>query len=231
VRVLAVAHRAGNDLGALRAAVELGADVLEADVHSHRGHLEVRHHKSMGPLPWRWDRKARPGSVPLLRDSWELRPAADFPLRLSGVLAAARPGTTLMLDLKGVGGVGPAVLRHLHERAPDTPLMVCARWWPSVDAFRGQPWVLPVLSVRGRTELAMLRRRLSRGRLPHGVSVHRSLLDVDVVRGLRERVGLVMTWPVNDEPALEQVLSVGVTGVITDDTQVLRDVVGLRTPD
>jgi glycerophosphoryl diester phosphodiesterase len=231
VRVLAVAHRAGNDLDALRAAVELGADVLEADVHSHRGRLEVRHHKSLGPLPWRWDRRARPGSVPLLRDSWELRPAGDFPLRLSGVLAAARPGTTLMLDLKGVGGVGPAVLRHLHQQAPDTPLMICARWWPSVDAFTDWPEVRPVLSARGRIELARLGRRLARGPVPYGVSVHRSLLDAEVVQALRQRVDLVMTWPVNDERALEQVLSLGVTGVITDDAQVLSDVVGLRTPD
>jgi glycerophosphoryl diester phosphodiesterase len=231
VKVLAVAHRAGNDLHALRAAVEQGADVLEADVHSHRGRLEVRHHKSLGPLPWRWDRRARPGSVPLLRDTWELRPAAHFPLRLSAVLAAARPGTTLMLDLKGVGGVGPAVLRQLHEQAPDTPLMVCARWWPSVDAFRDQPEVRPVLSARGRTELARLRRRLARGPLPYGVSVHRSLLDVEVVRALHQRVDLVMTWPVNDLPALEQVLSLGVTGVITDEAQVLREVVGLRSRD
>jgi glycerophosphoryl diester phosphodiesterase len=231
VRVLAVAHRAGNDLAALRAAVELGADVLEADVHSHRGRLEVRHHKSLGPLPWRWDRRARPGSVPLLRDSWELRPAADFPLRLAGVLAAARPGTTLMLDLKGVGGVGPAVLRQLHLEAPDTPLMVCARWWPSVDAFADQPEVQTVLSARGRIELARLGRRLARGPVPHGVSVHRSLLDAELVQALRQRVDLVLTWPVNDERALEQVLSLGVTGVITDDAQVLSDVVGLRTPD
>jgi hypothetical protein len=51
-----------------------------------------------------------------------------------------------------------------------------------------------------------------------------------VVRALRERVPMVMTWPVNDEQSLESVLSVGVTGVITDDARVLRAVVGLRTP-
>jgi glycerophosphoryl diester phosphodiesterase len=231
VRVHAVAHRAGNDLGALRRALAHGADVLEADVHSHRGRLEVRHHKALGPLPWRWDRRSRPGSVPLLRDAWDLQPASAFPLRLAEVLAAARPDATLMLDLKGVGGVGPAVLRMVHEQVPDAPLLVCARWWPSVDAFRDRPWARPVLSARGRVELARLQRRLARGPVPYGVSVHRSLLDADVVRQLRTRVDLVMTWPVNDEQALEQVLSAGVTGVITDDAEVLRAVVGLRTPD
>ena len=56
------------------------------------------------------------------------------------------------------------------------------------------------------------------------------VVEGDVVRALRERVHVVMTWPVNDEQSLESVLSVGVTGVITDDARVLRAVVGLRTP-
>ena len=40
--LLAVAHRAGNDLAALRTAVELGVDVLEADVHA-RGAPHLAH--------------------------------------------------------------------------------------------------------------------------------------------------------------------------------------------
>lgn len=229
MRVLAVAHRAGNDLDAMRAAVENGADVVEGDVHAHRRGLELRHHKALGPLPWVWDRHGGPGRLPLVGDTWDLQPASAFPLRLAALLEAARPGATLMLDLKGAGGVGPAVLRMLHQQVPDAPLLVCARWWPSVDAFRGVRWARPVLSARGRSELVRLRRRLDRGPAPYGVSVHRSLLASPVVRALRERVQVVMTWPVNDEQSLESALSVGVTGVITDDARVLRAVVGLRT--
>lgn len=229
-RVLAVAHRAGNDLASLREALALGADVVEADVHSHRGQLEVRHHKAMGPLPWRWDRSAGPGLVPLLRDSWQVRPASALPLRLPELLAAARSGATLMLDLKGVGRIGPAVVRLLHDPVPETPLLVCARWWPSVDAFADAPWARPVLSARGSTELARLRRRLRRGPVPYGVSVHRSLLAPEVVRELRARVRLVMTWPVDDDVALQEVLDLGVNGVITNDARVLEAVVGLRAP-
>ena len=228
--MLAVAHRAGNDLDALRDALAGDADVVEADVHSHRGRLEVRHHKAMGPLPWRWDRRAGNGRVPLLRDSWEVQPAAAFPLRLPELLDAARAGATLMLYLKDVGGVGPAVVQLLHERAPEAPLLVCARWWPSVDAFAGAPWARPVLSARGSIELARLRRRLRRRPVPFGASVHRSLLAPQVVRELRARVPLVMTWPVDDASALEDVLARGVNGVITDDGDVLDAVVGLRAP-
>ena len=214
--VLAVAHRAGNSLDALHAAVELGADVLEADVHSHRGRLEVRHLKSMGPVPFLWDR-------------WELVPASVRQLQLAELLDAVGPlGSTLMIDLKGVGGVGAAVAQALHERAPEVAVLLCSRWWPSVDAFDGASWARPVLSARNAAELRRLRRRVAR-RPPYGVSVHRSLLDATVVAELRERVPLVMTWPVNAERALDEVLRMGVTGVISDEAEILRTVVALRT--
>jgi len=73
-----------------------------------------------------------------------------------------------------------------------------------------------------------LRRRLRRGPVPYGVSVHRSLLAPEVVRELRARVRLVMSWPVNDGDALAQLLERGVNGVITDSGDVLDAVVGLR---
>ena len=53
---LAIAHRAGNSLEGLRTANALGADVIECDVHEHRGRIEVRHLKTAGPLPFLWDR-------------------------------------------------------------------------------------------------------------------------------------------------------------------------------
>jgi glycerophosphoryl diester phosphodiesterase len=230
VTVLAVAHRAGNSLAALEAAVELGADVLEADVHAHRGRLEVRHHKALGPLPWLWDRHDA-GRMPLLQDRWELVRWSASQLQLAELLDAARAGATLMLDLKGVGAVGPAVVRAVHERVPDTPFLVCARWWPSVDAVATASWARPVLSARGRTELARLRRRVLAGpaaRRPYGVSLHRSLLTPALVDALRDRVPLVMTWPVNDDAALDDVLRLGVNGVISDEADVLRAVVARR---
>ena len=221
--VLAVAHRAGNSLPALRAAVEDGAHLLEADVHAHRGRLEVRHLKSLGPLPYLWDRSGT-GPLPSPRDRWEL--VRHTPqLQLAELLDAVRAGGSLMLDLKGVGGVGPAVVRLLHEQVPQAPVVVCGRWWPSVDAFADREWARPVLSARGRAELARLLRRVRRGPAPYGVSVHRSLLDRSVVDLLRSRVDVVMTWPVNDAQALQEVLDVGVNGVITDERDVLRAVV------
>ena len=225
--VLAVAHRAGNSLDALATAVEARADVLELDVHAHRGRLEVRHRKALGPLPYLWDRTSY-GRVPLLGDTWELLPADPQQLLLDEVLdAAAGSGAALMLDLKGVGQVGRAVASAVHARRPELPVLVCSRWWPSVTPFFGVDWARPVLSARGRAELVRLQRRLRRGPAPYGVSVHRSLLDLPTVAALRERVEVVMTWPVNDPAALAQVLDAGVNGVITDDADVLAEVVPL----
>ena len=54
--LLAVAHRSGNTVAGLREALDAGVDLVEADVHAYRGRLEVRHHRSMGGLPFLWDR-------------------------------------------------------------------------------------------------------------------------------------------------------------------------------
>ena len=208
--MLAVAHRAGNDLAVLREAALLGADVIEADVHLHRGRLEVRHLKSMGPLPWLWDR-------------WELRPLATDQLLLDALLEALPNRQTIMLDLKGVGRVGPETLRHLHERSVQHPLMVCARWWPSALAFRDAPWAKVLLSARGRAEIARLRRRLRAGHPPYGVSVHLSMLTPALVREIQGAGSVVLTWPVDDRQALERARHLGVDGAITKDLAIIEE--------
>ncbi len=211
--VLAVAHRAGNALDAYAAAVALGVDVVECDVHASRGRLELRHSKTLGPLPWLWDRQP-----------WQLTSRRLPPLHLEDLLD--QPGPTLMLDLKGAGGVGPRTARAL--QAQPRPVLVCGRWWPAVEAFAGLDGVRTVLSARNRSELLRLRRRLRRRSAPYGVSLHGSLLSAPVVAELRERVELVLTWGVDDLDRLARVTALGVNGVISDSAEVLRAVTGQR---
>jgi glycerophosphoryl diester phosphodiesterase len=217
--LLAVAHRAGNSLAGLHGAVRLGADVIEADVHHYRGRLEVRHLKTMGPLPWLWDR-------------WELRSGSAPRLGLGELLTAADRGITFMLDLKGrhVTG-GDAVVRALHEYAPGRPVLVCSRYWPALTPFRQLPWVRTVRSARTRAELSVLLRRLDRTADPgHGASVHRSLLTPALMARLHERLDVVMTWPVDDLATLEAVAPLrrtGTLGVISNQDTVLRHVLAL----
>ena len=214
--VLAIAHRAGNSLAGLHGAAELGVDVIECDVHEFRGRLEVRHLKTAGPLPFLWDR-------------WELASASAPRLGLRELLDADRHGTTFMLDLKTRNvDAARSVARLLHELGSDRPVLVCGRYWPSVDVLAGLPFVRPVLSARNRLELGRLRQRLVNGAPAHGASVHRSLLDAALVEDLLRHVAVVMTWPVNDRATLDAVLALGVNGVISDDHDVLAALVTLR---
>lgn len=212
---LAIAHRAGNSLAGLHAANTLGADVIECDVHEHRGQLEVRHLKTAGPLPFLWDR-------------WELASASAPRLGLLELLEADRHATLFMLDLKGRRtSAARAVADLLHESGRDRPVMVCGRHWPSVDVLADLPFVLPVLSARNRLELSQLRERVRRSRV-HGVSVHRSLLTSEIVAELRTSVELVMTWPINDLDLLQSTLAIGANGVISDEPTVLRALLSSR---
>lgn len=216
--VLAIAHRAGNSLAGLHEANRLGVDVIECDVHAYRGRLEVRHLKTAGPLPFLWDR-------------WELASASAPRLGLAELLAAGERGATFMLDLKGRReGVGRQVGDLLHRSASAEPILVCGRFWPSVDHVATRlPHALPVLSARTRAELVALSRRCAEpARRPYGVSLHASLLGSDAAARLRSQVELVSTWPVNDDSTLERVLDLGANGIVSDEPGVLGDVLRLR---
>ncbi len=166
---LAIAHRAGNSLAGLHAANVLGADVIECDVHEHRGRLEVRHLKTAGPLPFLWDR-------------WELASASAPRLGLAELLDADEHGTTFMLDIKGRrSSAARSVARLLHQRGHHRPVLVCGRWWPSVETVAADlPFVqhgaLCSQPVRARTAAPSVSPSRA-ARQVHGVSVHRSLLD------------------------------------------------------
>ena len=202
--LLHIAHRAGNSLDLLSAALHDGADLIEADVHLYRGRLELRHTKTMGPLPWLWDR-------------WYVV-SARLPRLTVEQLAVALPAERrVMLDLKGWHPwLGRRVAAAMDASAPGVPYVVCSRHWRMLDAFAGHDHVDVVHSVRTRRELARLPRRLATHR-SWGVAVHRELLPTMDVPGLLRSVSALLTWPVNTEAALAEVSAYGVTGVISDD--------------
>jgi len=201
---LIVAHRAGNDLDTLRAALDAGADLVEADVHAFRGRLEVRHHKSFGPW-WLWERG-------------ELLRRRDAPLfEVRRLLAAADGDPRLMLDLKGIH---PRLAGRLAKalRAADR-ITVCTQHWWMLDAFRDLPHVRLVLSAGSRRGLRRLRARL-RVRSSYGACVHRRLLTPELVTELRRGAEVVLTWPVDTAAELLDAQRLGVDGVIGKDLAV-----------
>jgi glycerophosphoryl diester phosphodiesterase len=194
-----VAHRAGNDLDALAAARGLRVPLIEADLHLFAGRVEVRHLKTVGPLPILWDRWT-------LASPWAPR------LLLDALLEAAGPAE-LMLDLKGRNAHLPVrVADAIADRDHAAPITVCARRWTLLEPLDGLDGVRVVHSVGNARQLAALRRR---DEPLAGVSIHRRLLDPPTVRELRERADLVLSWPVDTAAQARQLAAWGVHGLIT----------------
>jgi len=212
--VLAIAHRSGNSVAGLRTALDLGVDLVEADVHAYRGRLEVRHLRSMGGLPFLWD-----------KDSLVRRWRHEH-LDLAGLIDALGDDSRLMIDLKGVHPrLAPMVARLLRESVPDRELTVCTKAWWMLDAF-DLP-VQRVLSAASRRGLSKLRARVAREPV-HGVSVRLSMLDARVVDELHRGTDRVMVWPVDTTQALDRARSIGADGVISKDLDLLKGLLAGR---
>lgn len=218
--LLAVAHRAGNDVEDMRAALDAGVDLVEADIHLFRGALEVRHRKAIGRhLFWeKW---------------WEVNWRRDMILpELADVLAHVREVVNgdprLMLDLKGPAlAVAHEVAVMLREEAPGMPVTVCTKQWRMLDAFAGDPHVRRVFSASNSLQLRRLRALLRRRRVA-GVSIRRQLLTPQIAAELRRAADVVMVWPVDTEAALDHARWLGVTGVISKNLSMLRQLVVAR---
>jgi glycerophosphoryl diester phosphodiesterase len=198
-----VAHRAGNQLDLLRVAEkEHQGAIVEADVNLFRGRLEVRHLKTLGPLPVFWD-------------CWQLAPPWRPHLLLSELLAEAAPDTELMLDLKGKDArLAARVIEALEPYLGARRVTICTRTWPLLEAFEG----LPVRRIHSVGTARQLRALIHSARTVHieGVAIHERLLDLAAVTELRRIAGLVMTWPVNDLTRAGELVRLGVDGLISD---------------
>jgi hypothetical protein len=199
-----VAHGAGNDLARLRHAEQLGIRFVEADLRLWRDRVEVRHLKTLGPIPVLWDR-------------WRLASPWAPRLGLPALLAAASPRTELVLDLKGRDRrLASLVLREL---LPGRAVTVCARSRDLLEPFAGRDEVRIVYSVGSRRQLRAL---LADDGDWHGVSIHERLLQPAVAAELKARTSLLLTWPVKAGTRAHELVRMGVDGLITRDLELLR---------
>ena len=224
--MLAIAHRAGNTVDEIRAAISAGMDLVEADVRYHGGALELRHKKALGPWAL-WDHP------------WEFawRSAAYVPI-VEEILPELRDRGHIMLDLKGTSRAMPKKLARV-LRVAGVPATVCTRRWWMLDAFAEDPSVRLVLSAGNSWELNRLLGVVQQsphdwpgGRRAYGVSVKRKLLTPGVVAELHRNVEVVMTWTVDTPIELDDARSLGVSGAIGKNLDVLRELIaqtdGLR---
>ena len=213
-----VAHRAGNDLGQLHDAARIRARLVECDLRLWRGRVEVRHLKTVGPLPIYWD-------------TWTVAGPGRRHLQLHELLAVVDElGVELMLDLKGRSReLARRVLADLAARPRQLPVTVCARSWRLLESFESVAGVRTVCSVGSRRGLRRLLSQRRERRLG-GVSIHADLLDAAVVADLREAAEVIMSWPVNDPTRARTLLAWGVHGLITDDAPLIAPLVGDEDP-
>jgi glycerophosphoryl diester phosphodiesterase len=214
---LLFAHRAGNDRVGVHRAEAVGADAVEADVHLHRGRLELRHAKRLGPLPFHWDR-------------WYVRRAPRSTFRLDQLLDAIAGGTQVMLDLKGIDRRLPADLdRALAPVGQERPVIVCSRSWRLLDALPRDGRFRRVYSAGSRRQLAAVADH-ARRHDADGIAVHSRLLTPGRAGALAAVVPLVMTWAVRSIEALQSLADEGVKGFVLDDLAVLQHAAARRAP-
>jgi glycerophosphoryl diester phosphodiesterase len=198
----------------VQTAEALGVQAIEADVHLYRGRLEVRHLKTLGPIPLLWDR-------------WRLASPFRPRLVLAELLAAVDGCTELVLDLKGRDPrLATEVLQALAPRVcAGGRTTVCARHWPLLEELRGVPGVRLVPSVGSARQLRRLLLR-HRGRRFEGVTIHERLLDSRTVRELHELADVILAWPVNSLERAQELIRLEVEGLISDTPSLVHAAVG-----
>jgi len=207
-----IAHKAANSLTRLAEAQQAGADFAEGDLWSFRGRFEVRHEKTLGALPVRWDR-------------WKLELKSAPHIDLDALLAAEHRPPALLIDVKGRDLRLPAALIEALARHP-VPVVVCGRRPAMLDllAAKGLP-VFP--SVGGESDLVRLE-RLSWRRRWDGVSVHRKLLTEHYVQRLRRLAPNIISWPVNTHDAVDELTALGIDGFICDNLALVAELAQSR---
>lgn len=208
-RPLAIAHRGGNSVaGALRA-IELGADMVETDIWFHRGRLELRHVRTMGPLPLLWDR-------------WELHPGWGHRLVLEEIMRATPATYPLFLDLKGDDRTLAArIVKAISHAQPDRPIMICGGHWPQMAMVEDNPAVWIFYSVGTPEELTGVWPWLARQAHP-GISISYHLLSPKVIAELKAAGATIIAWTVNDPAIARDLFALGVDAFTTDNLDLLH---------
>jgi len=214
-RPLAIAHRAGNTIAAAAEAIRLGVDMLEADVWPFLGRLEVRHAKTLGPLPIYWEK-------------WYIESVGGRPPRLEDILRGTPSSARLFLDLKGhQPQLGQRVVSLIQRVQPERDIIICGRAWRQLDRIADTPNVHVFYSVGEESELAKVWSHLERVSQP-AISINHGLLTEETLARLRELNTTVIAWTVNDSDLAATLFERGVDGFTSDNLQMLGRIVARR---
>jgi glycerophosphoryl diester phosphodiesterase len=208
-RVAGIAHNAGNNLGTLRAAVSNGADVVEVDVISARGHLVAG--REYQPLPGLARLLFR---GPTLQDAWDAAPRAVLlkldlkqsdPAFLEQLVAFLSPRASLRPVM--VSSPDRAALVRLNHRLPDVTLLGSVADPVALSRLQSDPFLVSIIG---------------------GITAFHGLVDTNLVAWAHQAGLKVIAWTVAGGRRLVQLARHGVDGITTANLAVLRELGGQR---
>lgn len=214
-RPLTIAHRAGNSVALAVDAIANGADLIEADVWRYRSRLEIRHVKTMGPVPLLWER-------------WELHPGWGPRFQLAALLERMPAEQRLFLDLKGEDPeLGPEIVATIRRLQPERAIILCGRSWHQLDWLVNDPDVCLFYSVGSDEELAGIWDRIRPMRHP-AVSINRRYLTPTLMERFKEIGTTVVSWSINTLEDARRFHEMGVDGFTSDNLDLIRSIAERR---
>ena len=246
-RFMVIAHRGGRSLGpegtlyTFQRAVDLGVDVLEMDVRcTQDGHLVILHDETVNRTTNATGAVKNYTLVELKKLNAGFRWSPDigrtYPLRNKGVniptlneVFAAFPDTRMNIEIKDLRPqVIPSLCRLIRDYQMSEKVLVASFDADRLKVFRS---VCPEVATSAGTSEAILFYLLQRVHLESVYSPKAQALQVPekygdvqvVVRRFLEaahaRNMRVQVWTVNDADSMEQLLKLGVDGIMTDNPQ------------
>jgi glycerophosphoryl diester phosphodiesterase len=236
---IAFAHRGGHDIApentmaSFRHAVSLGYKYLETDAHRTIDGVLVSFHDPDLKRTCGIDANIVEMTAAEVADARVLDShGTGHPIPLMAELFETFPDIRFNIDAKSDEAVEP--LADLVRRF-DAVDRVCLASFKGSRLRRLRALLGPgLLTNLAPSEVAALRSvgRL-RGRAPRAAQVPPSMRGLDVVNArfvaAAHRIGVpVHVWTINDRAAMERLLELGVDGIMTDETGLLRDVLSER---
>lgn len=229
-----IAHRGNssvapeNTLAAFQAALEVGADMVELDVHlSADGHVIVMHDDDVArttngqgkiqDLPWPQIQKLDAGSWFDKRFKDEPVPTLDDTLRLISGQAGA------CIEIKDNDPrLATEVLQRLDQAGMQERSMIISFHADVLRVCRGK-LKCPPLSLLS-TQSDVIDRAVAIG--ADGVQPQYDIVDESFVERAHAAGLFVAVWTVNNQVVMRQMLQVGVDGITSDFAGMLMDLLG-----
>jgi len=201
--VFGIAHNSGNTISATVEALAYDADIIEIDVVLVQGQLHAAH---WSPFRFIGSRLFR---GPTLEEVW----------------GAAAQAEVIKLDLKRTSTeMVNSLLTFLasRQRANNEVVAVSDKPEALVLLSQHELTVIRMLSVKDGNVLHELPRDGELLRVIDGVSVRHDLLTMDSVGSLKKKGLIVFAWTVNDPERMNELVTYGVDGIVTDNLAILQ---------